>query len=145
MKLSKALPRITTIVYRFLLPACILISLLFISLRLERNLFLGSLILDWIARIWISLGFSYIYINLSDLDKYVYRIYRMLIEPSHSLSLNWQNIVLGSVFGMLSIPFTWWVILTFLPIFAEIALILSIMHGLILSLPIIVRRKKFMP
>lgn len=145
MKYSEILLRIMTISYRFLLPACIFTILLLISQQLERSLFLGSLLWDWMARIWIALGLSYVYINLSDLDKYVYRMYRMKAESSDSLPVNWQNVILGIIFGIMSIPFTWWVILMFLPIFVDSALFLSVLHGLILSIPIVVFQKKFMP
>ncbi len=145
MRHSEIPSRIMTIIYRILLPACIWTFLLLISQRLERPSYLGSLVLDWIARIWIGLGLSYVYINLSDQDKYVYWMYRMKIGYDDSLSVNWRNVVLGTIFGLMSIPFTWWAILVFLPIFTDIVLFLSVLHGLMLAIPIVVHRKKFVP
>jgi hypothetical protein len=147
MKNYEISSRVIFIVYRFVLPAFILIFLLIVSQNLKRSLFLGSLGLDIFARIWIILGFYFTYIRLSDLDKYMFRKYGMEFDNSnnYSLPLNWQNIFWGSMHGILSIPITWWTIQVFLPIFSNISWLLALFHGMLLSIPIIIRRTKFIP
>jgi xanthine/uracil permease len=56
--------------------------------------------------------------------------------------MSWQNIILGCILGVISVPITWWVIQFFLPIFSDISILLALLHGCLLSAPIIFRRKK---
>ena len=145
MKDFKTFSRVIFVLYRFVLPACILFFLLIVSQNLKRPLFLGSLGFDFFARIWIAFGFCYLYIVLSDIDGYIFRAYRIHTENSndHNLPINWRNIILGCTLGAISIPITWWVIQFFLPIFSSISWLLALFDGLLLSFPIIVRRNKF--
>ena len=143
VKNSEVSSRVIFISYKFLLPACTLILLLVISQNLKRSLYGGSQGFDLFVRIFIIFGLCSAYIRLSDLDKYMFKTYSIKIDHSNdnNLPMNWRNIISGSLFGILSIPLTWWIIHVFLPIFSGTSLFLALLHGFILSFPIIFRRK----
>jgi hypothetical protein len=147
MKNSETSSQARVVIYRFILPACTIISLLIISQIMKRTLFLGSPGWDLFARIWIGFSFCYLYILLSDLDKYMFRVYRIKTDPSndHNVPVNWQNFIFGSMLGIISIPFTWWIVEFFLPIFSAVGWLIALCNGVLLSIPIILRRSKFVP
>jgi hypothetical protein len=146
MKNTDVFSRMLLLLYRFILPSCTLFLLLIVSNNLERPLFLGSMALDLLARIWIAFGYCYISIVLSDIDKYMLRIYRLRVESSiePNSPTNWQNIIIAGMLCIVSVPITWWVIQFFLPIFSGTDWLFALLEGLLLSAPIAFRRKKFM-
>jgi hypothetical protein len=136
---------VITLVYKIVLPICIIILLMVISPKINRSLFLGSPSLDLIARVWISFSFCYMYIILSNLEKYNKWVYSIRKEglDDNNQSIHWGNIIIGIMLGVVSIPFSWWIIQLFLPIFANTAWVLAVLHGFLLSIPFIVERRKF--
>ena len=144
MKNSELSSRVIRVLYGFVLPAFAIVLLLAISQIMKRSWLLGSFGLDLFARIWVAFSFCFLYLRLSDLDKYMFRVYR--VETDHSnddaLPLNWRNVFWGILLGVLSIPFTWWVIKFFLPSFSAIGGLLAFLHGLLLSIPMVIRRNQ---
>jgi len=136
--------RIIRVVYQFALPAITIIFLLIVSQNMKRPLFLASFGWDLFARIWIILGYCSLYIRLSDLEKYMFRVYRIMNDHSNEDNLPWnrRNIFLGSLLGVVSIPFTWWIIQFFLPKFSEASWLLALATGVILSIPMMIWRSK---
>jgi hypothetical protein len=144
MKSSETPPQVILIVYRFVLPVGLLVFLLIVSQNVERPLFLGSQGLDLFARVWILLSFGLLYVRLSDLGRYMFRTYGIQTDhaKNHELPLNWRNILLGSLLGVVSMPFTWWIIQAFLPIFSGMSWLLAGLHGLVLSIPMAIWRNR---
>ena len=144
-KITWTFSRILSFFYKIVWPVCTIILLLVISQNMNRPLFLGSFALDLMARIWIGFSYCYVYIILSNLERYnfwIYGIKRENLDANNTL-FNWRNIALGVMFGTISTPLTWWVIQFFLPTFKDVSWFLAILHGFLLSIPIIVQRNKF--
>ena len=137
--ISRTIP----ILYRFILPIVVVFLLLIVSPSLKRPLFLASLGTDIFARVWIILGYCSVYLRLSDLDRYMLKLYSIKInnQLDNESPMNRRNIIIGSILGVISVPITWWVIQFFLPIFSDISILLALLHGFLLSAPIIIRRK----
>jgi len=144
MKNSKMSSRVIRVLYGLVLPAFAIALLLIVSQIMKRPLFLDSFGLDLFARIWIAFSFCLLYLRLSDLDRYMFRVYRIQINHSNDdeLSLNWRNVFWGVLLGVVSVPFTWWIIRFFLPGFSGMGGLLAFLHGLLLSIPMIIRRNK---
>jgi hypothetical protein len=136
--------RAIRVFYRLVLPACIFILLLIVSQTMERSFFRASQGLDLFTRIWIIFSFCLLYVRLSDLERYMFRTYGIKIDHSQdqALSLNWRNILLGSLLGVVSIPFSWWIIQVFLPNFSGVSWLLAVLHGLLLSFPMLIWRNR---
>ena len=136
--------RVIRLVYRFVLPAITIIFLLIGSQVMKRPLFLGSLGWDLFARVWIILSFCFLYLRLSDLEKYMFRVYRITIDHSNDndLPLNRRNIFVGTLLGIASIPFTWWIIQFFLPMFSGVGWLLALANGILISIPMMIWRNK---
>jgi hypothetical protein len=144
MKNSKIASRTISIIYGRVLPAFAVLFLLIVSQFIKRPWFLGSFGLDLFARIWVTFSFCVLYIRLSDLDQYMFKMYRIEMEDlnNDALPLNWRNVFWGVLGGVMSIPLTWWVIQFFLPSFSSISGPLAFLHGLLISIPIIIRRNQ---
>ena|SRR5215211_3108282 len=142
MQNSEISLRLIRVLYGFVLPAFIVLFLLIVSQFMKRPWFLSSFGLDLFARIWVTLSFFSLYVRLSDLDKYMFKVYRIEIDHSNddALPLNWRNVFWGVLLGAVSIPFTWWIIQFFLPSFSGIGGLLAFLHGLLISIPMIIRR-----
>lgn len=138
--MSRTIP----LLYRYILPIVVVFLLLIISPNLKRPLFLDSLGIDIFARIWIIFGYCSVYLRLSDLDRYMLKLYSIEInnQLDNESPTNWRNIILGSILGIISVPITQWVIQFFLPIFSDIGILLALLHGFLLSAPVVIRRKK---
>lgn len=131
--------------YRWVLPAIIIFCLFILSPKMGRPLALESRGFDFFARLGIALGYCSLYINLSDIDKYLFKRYRVIADEVHNNALlNYRNILLGILLGAVSVPFTWWIIQYFLPYWSTQSWMIATFHGLVLAYPIVVRRKMFM-
>jgi len=144
MKNSEMSSRVIRVFYGLVLPAFAIALLLIVSQIMKRPWFLGSFGLDLFARIWLAFSFCLLYLRLSDLDRYIFRVYRIQINHSNDdeLPWNWRNVFWGVLLGVVSVPFTWWIIRFFLPGFSGMGGLLAFLHGLLLSIPMIIRRNK---
>lgn len=132
------------VVYRFVLPAITLIFLLIVSSGMERPLAFGSLSGDIFIRVLLILSYCSLYIRLSDLEKYMFKIYHTAIDHSNDNNFpwNWRNIFLGILLGVASVPFTWWIVQFFLPLFSGISWLLAFANGVLISIPMMLWRNE---
>jgi hypothetical protein len=146
MKNTEITSRVIRVVYRFVLPAITLIFLLIVSSSIKRPLAFGSLGGDFFVRGWIILAFCSLYIRLSDLGRYMFKVYRITIDHSNDndLPLNWRNIFVGILLGVASIPFTWWIVQFFLPLFSGLSWLLAFANGVLISIPMMLWRNELM-
>jgi hypothetical protein len=144
MKNSEITSQVLRVVYRFLLPGITLIFLLIVSSRMNRPLAFGSPVGDFFVRGCVILAFCSLYIRLSDLGRYMFKVYRITIDHStdNDLPLNWRNIFLGILLGVTSIPFTWWIVQFFLPLYSDTSWLLALANGVFISIPMMLWRNK---
>jgi hypothetical protein len=134
------------ILYRLVLPLLLCIFLLIVSGNISRPLFLGSKLLDFIARLWLCLIFSMGYIIVSDLERYKSWFYGGKISNLTSANDPWAmllNVIMGLMFGIFAALISWWAVRTFLPIFNGIALIVALVNGILFFIPVFSERNRF--
>lgn len=141
MKKILNISRLIIYIYKYILPAFILICLLGVSQFILRPWIMGSLIIDFLVRVWLGFSFQYIYKTLSDLDSRTDLLH--LKRSSYSTPrfpvIIWQNVMYGGILFLISIPFSILIVKVFFPPLANIAWEIALLHGFLLFLPFLNR------
>lgn len=132
--------------YKFVMPVITGFLLLFGSGSVSRPLFLGTILYDFLARLWIFASFSFGYIYLSNPDKfrtwfYCGRVDKL--EPHNDVIMGFWNIGLGLMGGVFATVITRWIIQVFLPFLTDFDWYLAISNGLLFAGPLIYQHKRF--
>jgi hypothetical protein len=143
----RKLSRVGRFIYTVILPLVIAFSLLFVSNNTARPLFLGSVLLDFLARLWICIMFWAQYAIVCDLERYRRWFYAgKIIEPNCSedvVNEIW-NLCMGLMGAVYVSLISWWSIRIFLPIVEEYSIMLAILNGLAFFLPMFLQRKRLL-
>ena len=136
--------KIVLIFYKVVLPIMMVIFLLGVSSLVERPIFMGSKILDMTTRILLCLWFCIGYIRLPNLTK-VFRVYPNIEWKKSDVSSRERILyfIFSITIGIGTTLVTKWLINEFLPIFADISLISSIVNGVIFALPLSMQYEVF--
>jgi hypothetical protein len=134
------------LLYKFVFPATAICSLLLISPRIPRDLFLGSRVLDLVTRIWLCIMFCMGYIILSDLERYqswFYQSKKRNLSPDNDFATRIFNITMSIMLGIFATLISWWTIRTFLPVLDNFALALAVLNGVLFFAPLFFLRNHF--
>jgi hypothetical protein len=132
--------KILLFAYRIIFPMITIISLFYFSEIDKRNIFFHSKTIDFFARLFLCLFFCLGYINMPFITK-SFRTYKFPSLESTKLVIYPGNLFLSigmTIIRLVIIAvFTNVVISVFLPQFIDFSYIISIINGLIYSLPAI--------
>jgi hypothetical protein len=142
---DKNLHNIIKGIYSYVLPCTILILLLGVSQLIDRPRFLGSSVFDLVVRLLLCLWFVFGYRRLTNISKYRPTSVSRWSKADLDFVEKLFYISLGILYGVLMTLITWWIIQVFLPIFVNISIFISILNGLICSIPAIANYYIFKP
>lgn len=129
--------KIKNILYKLVLPTLVVINFIFISGNIDRPNFGNSEYIDIFVRVWISLFFCIGYFMLSDMGKYEHWFYgnRWQEYLHEDIFARIINLIMDLLFGAFAALITWWSIQYFLPPYTNIAVLLSIINGILFFIP----------
>ncbi len=130
--------------YSWVMPGVTILLVLIIAQFVSRPLVFRSAVVDFVVRMWVAGCYCAAYIILGNLDKYGSWLYGGKYdrrENQGDFLVSLWNAGLGLGLGFVVSLTTWWVIQAFLPIMKDLGLLISIVNGLICSMPLIAQGK----
>jgi hypothetical protein len=142
---SNSLLKTIKVIYLYVLPSIIVILLLGVSQFINRPKLFRSDTVDLVIRILFCLWFSFGYRRLLYISKYRPTPVSSWTKADIDIVEKLFYISGGVFFGIMITIFTRWIILVFLPLLAQISIVLAIINGLIYAVPIIVNYHALKP
>lgn len=143
-KLSHFLDNLISNLYRYLLPAVTIFSLLILAQVTSRPRLAGSGFLDFLVRIMACLWLCITYARLPYLS-IKYRPFPGSTSTKADVSSREKvkYICEAIVFGVFFAIMTWGIIDIFLPVFRPIIYLIAVINGLLFSIPLIAQYEVF--
>jgi hypothetical protein len=130
--------RFIAILYKYILPAVSVFSLVILAQVTSRHQFMGSGLVDFLVRAYICVWLCMLYVRLPYLA-IKYRLFPgSTTKKSDVTSGEKARFILGVIFlGILFAIGTRWVVMEFLPILRPLIYPIAILNGFLFSIPLI--------